>query len=354
MARGDLWFKFYPSDWLRDTRSMSLEQRGAYIDSIAMQMERGGPLPDDMAWLAHQMHISKRKAAAIVEELIEICALKREGDTLTNPRCEREIAAREHQRKVNTEIASTRERTKRESTLSQTRTKRENSAKVLPLNREKSKSDNKINAPSEISCNEASTTRARSRIEVEENRKEEEKTHVDEAPSALALTGVSDVVDLVSVETQSDGVPTRRDINRQAAQIAFDEWRVFATRVGLSCPKPTSFAVFGKKIATRMLEHAAAPKGLDEMLAVWRQAIANVDRSSFLRGFSKPNFSADLKFMCQRESFAKVLDGGYGNGAHAYENAQPAETYVDRMRRLMGADAVVSDAEIIPPERHLR
>ncbi|MFM7010639.1 MAG: DUF1376 domain-containing protein, partial [Betaproteobacteria bacterium] len=170
MARGDLWFKFYPSDWLQDTRAMSLEQRGAYIDSIAMQMERGKPLPNDMSWLAHRMHISKRKAETIVEQLIAIQALKKEGDGLSNPRCVREIEAREHQRKVNADIASSRERAKRESKPSQSRVETESYAKYSSLNNEKEEKPSKNNEGIEISCNEDSTTRARSRIEEEEKR----------------------------------------------------------------------------------------------------------------------------------------------------------------------------------------
>lgn len=109
----------------------------------------------------------------------------------------------------------------------------------------------------------------------------------------------------------------RAAINRDAAKAAFAKWQDVARECGLPVPRDTTFPVVGKKIASRMYEHAAAPKGAAEMLAIWDLALANVQRSGFLRGQTQAGFRADLKFLCQRESFAKLIDGGYGNGAHA-------------------------------------
>lgn len=121
----------------------------------------------------------------------------------------------------------------------------------------------------------------------------------------------------------------RASQNRTAARQAFTEWRECAKRCGLTVPRETSFETFGRKIAARMFEHADAPKGVDEMLAVWRTAIAMVERSKFLRGMSDAKFRADLKFVCQRESFAKLIEGGYGNGAHAAAPVPVSRTVAD-------------------------
>jgi uncharacterized protein YdaU (DUF1376 family) len=170
MSRRDPWFKFYPSDWLRDTRELSLEQRGAYIDAICIHMERNGPIPDDMTWLAHQMHISKRKAQAIVEQLLEAKMLNRTGAGLTNSKCEKVIAERDAQRKIAAEAAINRERTKRESALNQRRTDAEpetNQARKIDENSEK---HNEINKTEADLCHEEGTTRARSRNKKEDIR----------------------------------------------------------------------------------------------------------------------------------------------------------------------------------------
>lgn len=109
----------------------------------------------------------------------------------------------------------------------------------------------------------------------------------------------------------------RAAINRAAARAAFNQWREVAGRCGLPVPRDSSFETWGKKIAARMNEHAEPPAGLSDLMSVWECALANVERSSFLRGQTNAGFRADLKFLCQRESFAKLIDGGYGNGAHA-------------------------------------
>lgn len=157
----DPWFKFFPRDWLEGTRALTLEQRGAYIDAIAMQMIHGGPLPNDYSWLGHQMHVSSRKAEAIVEALIEAMKLKRTEGGITNDRCEEEIRARDHQRRTNTEIAVKRERERRENLASGRRDVAHNA-----------KNDNKNNVGVETSCTETGTTRARLDSESEEEKKE--------------------------------------------------------------------------------------------------------------------------------------------------------------------------------------
>lgn len=330
MSQRDPWFKFYPSDWLRDTRHLSLEQRGAYIDSIAIQMERGKPLPDDCSWLAHQMHISSRKARVIVAELLALKVLTQTGNELSNARCERELAAREAQRVANTETAVNRERTKRESAPNQSRTSDEPELNQNPISDEKSKKPNTINVAAANLWHENSTI-------LESDIDTDKETETDKNITPLPPKGGVD----------------RKTINREAAKIAFGEWQTLAKACDLTVPRDTTFQTFGKKMAARMYEHAEEPKGVAEMIAVWRQAMANVERSSFLRGMKPEVFGgAHLKFLCQRESFAKVIDGGYGNGAHAISGARSGESYVDRMARLMGVGdpPPATEIEILPSE----
>lgn len=146
--RRDPWFKFYPADWLRDTRYLTLEQRGAYIDSIAIQMERGESIPDDVTWLAHQLHISTRKARSLVQQLVDAKMLLRKNGTLTNNRCEREIAERDARHANVAHSASVRERAKRESTLNQTPVNDEPGLNRAPVNSENSEKSNENNEAS--------------------------------------------------------------------------------------------------------------------------------------------------------------------------------------------------------------
>lgn len=120
-----------------------------------------------------------------------------------------------------------------------------------------------------------------------------------------------------SIAAQSDTTAVdRKAINREAARRAFVEWQTFAKRIGLRVPRDSSFQTFGRKIAARMFQHADDPKGIDEMLAVWQLALAMIERSQFCRGMTATKFYADLKFLCQPESFDRLIEGGYGNGAH--------------------------------------
>jgi hypothetical protein len=48
----------------------------------------------------------------------------------------------------------------------------------------------------------------------------------------------------------------------------------------------------------------------------WAQALANIERSSFLTGKNDRGWRASLDFLVKAESFGKVHDGGYGNGRH--------------------------------------
>lgn len=155
--------------------------------------------------------------------------------------------------------------------------------------------------------------------------------------------GTKEQEDLLAASAASaDQVEDRKALNRKAAREGFELWQDTAKRCGLPVPRETSFDVYGKKIATRMFEHAEPPKGVEEMLAVWKLVLAAVERSSYLRGMIKPDFRADLKFLCQRESFAKCLDGGFGNGAHA--GASPVAGSAQREADRRKLAAIIGDA----------
>lgn len=136
---------------------------------------------------------------------------------------------------------------------------------------------------------------------------------------------------------ETSGRKRRLAINRAAAVEAFALWRETAANLGLVVPRETSFNVFGRTMAARMFEHADDPKGVAEMVAVWKQALEAIERSRFLRGMTDNPFRCDLKFIVQKQSFVKILEGGYGNGAHAAptsgRTSSPAEVE-ERRRKL--------------------
>lgn len=158
----------------------------------------------------------------------------------------------------------------------------------------------------------------------------EQKEQEDNPPTPLQ-GGVGDGFAKSEVE---DAKARRRALNREAAQQAFVEWKLFARRIGLRVPRDSSFETFGQKMAARMYQHADAPKGIDEMLAVWRLAMSMVERSKLCRGMTPRKFYADLKFLCQPESFDRLITGGYGNGAaHSAPPSQVDPEHDERQRQ---------------------
>lgn len=88
---------------------------------------------------------------------------------------------------------------------------------------------------------------------------------------------------------------------------AFHAYNETALRCGL--PQARSMTKEREtKIGARLKE-----VGLDG----WRQALANIEKSSYLTGSNKDGWLADLKFLLRPDNFHKVFDGGYGNGRHA-------------------------------------
>lgn len=73
-----------------------------------------------------------------------------------------------------------------------------------------------------------------------------------------------------------------------------------------------------RKIIARLKDY-----GLDG----WKQALANIEKSSFLTGTNDRGWRASLDFLVQPASFAKVHDGGYGNGRHAAKKADAKVEY---------------------------
>ena len=91
------------------------------------------------------------------------------------------------------------------------------------------------------------------------------------------------------------------------ALIAFEAYNATALRCGLrQASKLTPDRQ--RKIIARLKDYG---------LEGWNQALANIERSSFLTGKNDREWRANLEFLLQASSFAKVHDGAYGNGRHA-------------------------------------
>lgn len=88
---------------------------------------------------------------------------------------------------------------------------------------------------------------------------------------------------------------------------AFEAYNATALRCGL--PQAAKLTPQrSRKLRARLKEFG--PDG-------WQQALANLEKSAFLTGQNDTGWRANLDFLLQPSSFAKLHDGAYGNGRHA-------------------------------------
>ncbi len=96
-------------------------------------------------------------------------------------------------------------------------------------------------------------------------------------------------------------------VTRAEAVAAFDAYNALARRIGLMVAQRLTSE------RERHIRNRLADYGLEG----WTRALANIERSKYLRGGNKDGWKADLDFMVRPSRFPKLHDGGYGNGAHA-------------------------------------
>jgi hypothetical protein len=102
--------------------------------------------------------------------------------------------------------------------------------------------------------------------------------------------------------------PSKYKATEGDALRCFEEWNALALELGLSQVR-TLTPQMARAVKARLNEH-----GPDS----WPIALANVRRSAFLQGKTGDrNWRASFYFITQASSYAKVVDGVYGNGAHA-------------------------------------
>lgn len=142
-------------------------------------------------------------------------------------------------------------------------------------------------------------------------------------PRALALIESSLREDSYKLEEVSEvkeggaGAPTPLD-----ALAGFEAYNQLAQRLGLSVAR-TLTPQRRKSIIARMREHGG--------VSAWATALANIERSAFLQGENDRGWRLDFDFMLQAKSFTRLVEGGYGNGAHA----KVKEGEFDKIGRLV-------------------
>lgn len=130
------YFRFYPRDYFEATRVLTLEERGAYMDIICLEMMLEGVLRDDDDLLSHHLHISKRKWRPLKAALVAHGKLSVEDGMIVNDRCVRELAALMDERRNRSDAAASREKERKNGSPVRGRVRAEPTPKAAKKSKE--------------------------------------------------------------------------------------------------------------------------------------------------------------------------------------------------------------------------
>lgn len=281
---------FFVDDWRAGTRGLSLEARGFYLEFLLAQWDRGSALPDDDREIAVTLGCNPRTVRKLLRHLIDAGKLMCADGWVWNERVRSESADHRsddqgadptYHKPVQTEFEPNSNRIRAEFEL--------NSSRKSPKTQQNQRRQNDVT----ISISKT--------------------THTDRSPRSG-----------VSADDAQKGGSTDEKTNWCAeALTAFQEWNTLALRCGL--PQAAKLTPDRQRRLIARLK--------DYRLEGWRQALAHIERSSFLTGGGERGWKATLDFLLQPASFGKVHDGGYGNGRHS-----GGVGAADVIARMAGAD----------------
>lgn len=321
------WVKVNITEILEGIEELSWEQRGYYLTALFKMYARMGGLPADKYEGAKAMRCDVRFFQRLRDQIVATGKFYIEDGLLKNSRVEREIADYVREFKRRRDAALEREQRKREADAEAQKRAEENdelhstSGGLLP----------EVSPKSPRSPGEVSETSGRLGAENPNNSIDAPPQHYHKATTnqnqepepdkereeRKVYSSVSDETRRACAEAENrPGDPAPKGVpGRTVAREAFAEWQDFAAAHGLARPRDTTFDAFAPQILARMREHAEA-QTRDGMLTVWRLALCYVAKSKFLRGM-QTDFKADLGSITRPKNFAKLISGGYGNGASA-------------------------------------
>lgn len=82
---------FYPQDWIIDTARLTPEERGVYIQIIALIYSNRGPIENDPVWIAGVSGCSSRMVKSVISKLEEKGFVQFSGGKITQKRAENEL-----------------------------------------------------------------------------------------------------------------------------------------------------------------------------------------------------------------------------------------------------------------------
>jgi uncharacterized protein YdaU (DUF1376 family) len=254
-------WKFYTDDWIGGTVGFTCEQEGFYHRVLVRMWARQDGLPNDVKWLSGALCCDPRTVRRLLEFLIGEGKLKVRDGMLINERMMREIGAHK------TRTTSGRDRPK--------------------IGRRS------LGDWAKIEANKSEKPAISTKEALVEN-------HPDPDPDP-------DKKSRPSKEGLGADAPQPPPAELDALK-AFQAYNALALRLGL--PQAAYLTDARRKSIKARLRECGGEAG-------WQRALEHVERSAFLQGRNDRGWTASLDFVIQAKSFTKLLEGGYGNGAHA-------------------------------------
>jgi len=91
---GAAWFRFFPSDWLAGTSSLSAAEIGVYVTLIALIYDSGGPIKRDDVRLSRRCGLPKAGFCRALDSLVRLEKIIDRAGELSNCRAEIELSER--------------------------------------------------------------------------------------------------------------------------------------------------------------------------------------------------------------------------------------------------------------------
>jgi uncharacterized protein YdaU (DUF1376 family) len=265
---GAPYYRFFPADYDRDTKHLSLMQHGAYRLLIDLYMNLG-PIGNDMERINRTLHATSREEQAAVEYvLVEFFVLN--GGQWTHNRCDKEREHTEGRRHAAQSSAAVRWHAK--------------------------------NAPAEqTECEriaDAEQTQCDGNANQNQNQNQNQKSQSLLSPAAPGEA---------SVEQKKPAKTVPDCPYEQVVALYHECLPALPGVVKLSEARKST-------IRARWRELSAENPGSDQgaILTLLRAFFGQVARSDFLMG-RKTNFTADLFWLLKTENFLKVVEGKYVN-----------------------------------------
>lgn len=260
--------RIYPTDWRSGCMGLSLEQEGLYIRMCMFMAETGRRVPLDDTEAARMMNVQTRNYRRVLGELLRIGKITRHDNGYGNDRLEYERA--EAEKATGGKPAATSSGSAdRQADQGPERQDREATADITPI----------------YSGYNGLITEVAAEIHQQ-----------NQCPSIEPLK--EPINTPLPPKGGSEPKPKSDKLVATEAYLAFND-----VALRLALPQASKLTDKRQKSITARIREF----GIDG----WHKALANLGKSKFLTGKTHHGFRADLDFICQPTSFAKLHDGGY-------------------------------------------